>query len=191
MPYQHHQIFCLRKFWVTLDSKHAANITRWVYWIRNKCLLLSTFCTFGKTTLHPYVGWMWDKGNTMWDNPTSFQFHFIFFVWNIKTKIVERQQLHGCSSIHLSHQPPYTWFWHIKISVPKSKSEIHFLQKSHIHPTFTEGNPVSINVILKVFTFLEVPHASHIMRKEHPTCIPHIWYTPNRQTASVTWGSLH
>ena len=138
----------------------------------------------GKTTLHPYVGWMWDIGNTMWDDPTSFQFHFRFYIWNIKTKIVERQQLHRWSSIHLPHQPPYAWFWHIKISVPKSKSEIHFLQKSHIHPTFTEGNPVSINVILKVFTFLEIPHASHIMRNEHPTCIPHdMWYTPNRQTA--------
>ena len=70
-------------------------------------LLVISFFNFGKTTLHPFVGWMWDIGNTMWDNPTSFQFHFRSYIWNIKTKIVERQQLHRCSSIHLPHQPPY------------------------------------------------------------------------------------
>ena len=34
------------KIWVITYSKHAANITWWVYWMRNNCLLLSTFCTF-------------------------------------------------------------------------------------------------------------------------------------------------
>ena len=187
---------------VKFENKQGAwgGLGRWVAGRGGEWVVIvqidSDFCScqcriWGKTTLHPFVGWMWDIGNTMWDDPTSFQFHFRFYIWNIKTKIVERQQLHRCNAIHLPRQPPYAWFWHIKISVPKSKSKIHFLQKSHIHPTFTEGNPVSINVILKVFTFLEVPHASHIMSKEHPTCIPHIWYTPNRQTVSVIWGSMH
>ena len=31
MPYQRHQIFILRKIWVINNSKHAANITRWVF----------------------------------------------------------------------------------------------------------------------------------------------------------------
>ena len=46
MPYQRHQIFFLRKIWVINNSKHAANITWRVYWMRNNCLVLSTFCTF-------------------------------------------------------------------------------------------------------------------------------------------------
>ena len=43
------------KIWVITYSKHAANITWWVYWMKNKCLLLSTFCTFQTPlTLLPY-----------------------------------------------------------------------------------------------------------------------------------------
>ena len=34
------------KIWGITYSKHAENITWWVYWMRNKCLLLATFWTF-------------------------------------------------------------------------------------------------------------------------------------------------
>ena len=50
-------------------------------------LCFYAYSASGKTTLHPFVGWMWDIGNTMWDNPTSFQFHFWFYIWNIKSKL--------------------------------------------------------------------------------------------------------
>ena len=46
MPYQHGPIFFLRKIWIITSSKHAASITWWVYRMRNRGLLLATFCTF-------------------------------------------------------------------------------------------------------------------------------------------------
>ena len=39
-------IFFLCKIWVITNSKYAANITWWVYWMRNRGLLLPIFCTF-------------------------------------------------------------------------------------------------------------------------------------------------
>ena len=36
--------FFLCKIWVITNSKSAANITSWVYWMRNRSLLLKTFC---------------------------------------------------------------------------------------------------------------------------------------------------
>ena len=38
--------FFLWKIWVITNSKCAANITWWVYWMRNRGLLLQIFCTF-------------------------------------------------------------------------------------------------------------------------------------------------
>ena len=35
----------LRQIWVVTNSKSAENITSWVYWKRNRSLLLKTFCT--------------------------------------------------------------------------------------------------------------------------------------------------
>ena len=37
--------FFLCKIWVITNSKSAANITLWVYWMRNRGLLSKTFCT--------------------------------------------------------------------------------------------------------------------------------------------------
>ena len=37
--------FFLCKIWVIINSKSAANIASWVYWMRNRCLLSKTFCT--------------------------------------------------------------------------------------------------------------------------------------------------
>ena len=37
--------FFLCKIWVITNSKSAANITLWVYWMRNRRLLLTIFCT--------------------------------------------------------------------------------------------------------------------------------------------------
>ena len=37
--------FFLCKIWVMTNSKSAANITWWVYWMRNRGLLSKTFCT--------------------------------------------------------------------------------------------------------------------------------------------------
>ena len=39
-------IFFLWKIWVITNSESAANITWWVYWMRNRGLLLAIFCTF-------------------------------------------------------------------------------------------------------------------------------------------------
>ena len=38
--------FFLWKIWVITNSKSAPNITWWVYWMRNRGLLLPIFCTF-------------------------------------------------------------------------------------------------------------------------------------------------
>ena len=38
--------FCWCKIWVITMSKSAKYLVWWVYWMKNKCLLLSTFCTF-------------------------------------------------------------------------------------------------------------------------------------------------
>ena len=38
--------FCWCKIWVITMSKRAKFLVSWVYWMRNKGLLLPTFCTF-------------------------------------------------------------------------------------------------------------------------------------------------
>ena len=38
--------FCWCKIWVITMSKSAKYLVWWVYWMKNKCLLLSTFCSF-------------------------------------------------------------------------------------------------------------------------------------------------
>ena len=45
-----------KKIWVKTNSKHATNITWWVYWMCNKCLILHIFFTF-KIPLLPIVHW--------------------------------------------------------------------------------------------------------------------------------------
>ena len=41
-----HPIFFLWKIWDIRNSKRAANMNWWFFWMRNRGLLLPTFCTF-------------------------------------------------------------------------------------------------------------------------------------------------
>ena len=60
--------FFLCKIWVITNSKSAANITLWVYWMRNRRLLLTIFCTLFNqlatltysALIHPFIQISWN-----------------------------------------------------------------------------------------------------------------------------------
>ena len=59
--------FFLCKIWVMTNSKNAANITWWVYWMRNRGLLSKTFCTlFNQLATLTYSALDNEQGKNNW-----------------------------------------------------------------------------------------------------------------------------
>ena len=55
------------KIWVITRSKSAKYLVWWVYWMKNKCLLLATFCTFQTPlTLLTYSALVHTTSNLVW-----------------------------------------------------------------------------------------------------------------------------
>ena len=66
------------KIWVVTIRKNAKFLVWWGYWVRNKCLLLSTFCTFQTplTVLTNSAMDQWTNGPLdQWTNEPSVQSH--------------------------------------------------------------------------------------------------------------------